>query len=97
MERYLQSRAGSTVLLTCGDGEGDEKAKWSKDGVSIAADKGRVWLHNVSHTHEGEYTCSYGKESHNYYFSVHSKFDAGSTKSSLIQTPPVTPPVQYVS
>ena len=67
----MYGREGSTVLLSCGDGVG-EGVEWVKDGrVPVPSDKGRVWLHNVSHAHEGEYTCSYErKKSHNYYLIV---------------------------
>ena len=62
-------REGSTVLLSCALGEG--QGQWVKDGrLPIPADKGRVWLHNVSHTHEGEYTCSYGEQSRHYYLTL---------------------------
>ncbi len=61
------------MLLSCGEEE-EEDAEWIKDGVPVPADKGRVWLHNISHTHEGEYTCSYGrKQSHNYYLIIRGK------------------------
>ena len=66
----MYGREGSAVLLTCALGEG-EGVEWVKDGrVPLPSDNGWVWLHNVSHTHEGEYTCSRGKLRRNYYLAV---------------------------
>ena len=67
VDDFVYVREGSALLLTCPLGD-HKHVEWIKDDkMPIASDQGRVWLLNVNHTHEGEYTCSYGKQSHNYY------------------------------
>ena len=76
MEEVVEAREGSTVLLVCGEGQ-EKGVQWLKDSkTTLSTDKGRVWLHNVNHTHEGEYTCTYGKNTHNYYVTVQGRLHA---------------------
>lgn len=68
VDQFVYGSEGSTVLLSCGLG-GVEK--WVKDNqYPLPSYNGKVWLHNVSHTHQGDYTCSYQKQTFNYYLLV---------------------------
>ena len=70
MDQFLYEREGLAALLSCGLGGGG--VKWLKDKVEITASpNGEVWLSPISHTHQGEYTCSYGQQRLNYFLIVH--------------------------
>ena len=69
MDQFLYEREGSAALLSCGSGGGGG-VKWLKDNVEVTPN-GEVWLSPVSHTHQGEYTCSYEQQTLNYFLIVH--------------------------
>ena len=70
MDQFVYGTEGTTVLLTCGLG-GGEGVEWKADGnTPLTATNGGVWLYDVDHTHQGEYTCTYGKNRLNYFLFV---------------------------
>ena len=73
VDEFVYEEEGSTVILTCGQGAG-EGVGWLKDDhTPLTTYNGEVWLHGVDHTHQGEYTCSYGKHQLNYFLYIHGR------------------------
>ena len=68
MDEFIYVREGSTVELSCAlSGE----VEWVKDDrFTLPSYNRKVWLFHVNHTHQGDYTCSHGKQSINYYLVV---------------------------
>lgn len=67
MDEFLYEKEGSSILLTCDLGE---EVQWMKDNQVMSSYGGRVWLRDVNHTHQGEYTCLYKNHMLNYYLTV---------------------------
>lgn len=87
VDQFLYESEGSSVLLSCGLG-GGEQVQWLKDNKMITDTlNGKVWLPRVSHTHQGEYTCSYKKRQLSYYLIVQ-----GGCGLLIRDRPPIAPP-----
>ena len=70
VDEFVNEEEGSSVLLTCDLGEGGDEVQWMKDNKVMSSYNGGVWLRDVNHTHQGEYTCSYKNQMFNYYLTV---------------------------
>ena len=73
MDEFLFEREGSAVVLSCGGlgGGANEGTQWLKDNKRLRpSHNGEVWLANINHTHQGEYTCSYKQQRFNYFLIV---------------------------
>ena len=64
MNSTLTASEGGFVILRCGIA--GKNVEWTKDGKSITAYDGEVWLFDVDHSHEGEYSCSLKSQINNY-------------------------------
>ena len=70
MDQFVFSEEGSNVVLTC-PLEGPQERVWLRDDhTPLTANNGKVWLHDVDHTHQGDYTCYRGKTGLNYFLIV---------------------------
>jgi len=71
VDQFVKEVEGSDVLLSCDLPGGGRVVQWAKDGeVMWSSNNGSLWLHQINHTHQGEYTCSYKKKHFNYYLTV---------------------------
>lgn len=82
VNEFVYGNEGSTVVLSCAPGM--EGVHWLKDNrVFVTSLNGKVRLFNVSHTHQGDYTCSNGERTLNYFLVVQSESQCGCVSITL--------------
>ena len=103
VDQFVYGEEGSTLVLTCGlEAEEGAELEWLRDNhTPLASHNGEVWLRDVSPTHQGDYTCSYGGRSLNYFLIVqgmgNSMCCSGLDNLTLTAAPRITTPPSIVT